>query len=220
ILPSFLLAVCVGDSIHLLAIFYKRFDAGDEKIDALQYAMSHTGLAILFTSITTAAGLASFSTSSLSPIAALGTFGAIGSIFGFLLSVLILPCLICIFPLKQKKLQDTNSLVLEKLLKSCTHLSTTYPKPIILISSVIFLGSVFFASQLKFSHHPLDWLPEDTPTLQAIKKHEERMSGNSVFEVMLDTGESRGVVNAEFLKQLELTMREIETWNQDGYSIS
>lgn len=220
ILPSFLLAVCVGDSIHLLAIFYKRYDAGEEKIAALQYAMSHTGLAIFFTSITTAAGLASFSTSSLSPIAALGTFGAIGSIFAFLLSVLILPCLICIFPLKRKPPTKVNASALEALLKTCIHLSTNYPKPIILISLVLFFGSAYLASQLKFSHHPLDWLPADNPTILAIKKHEARMSGNSVFEVMLDTGKSRGIVNSEFLNKLESSMREIETWNQDGYSIS
>ena len=31
ILPSFLLAVGVGDSVHVLAIFYQRLRAGDDK---------------------------------------------------------------------------------------------------------------------------------------------------------------------------------------------
>ncbi|VAX18187.1 Exporter protein, RND family, partial [hydrothermal vent metagenome] len=47
ILPSFLLAVGVGDSVHILAIFYYRLQKGDGKEDAIAYAMGHSGLAVL-----------------------------------------------------------------------------------------------------------------------------------------------------------------------------
>jgi len=99
ILPSFLLAVCVGDSIHLLTIFYRHYDDGEDKTLSLKHAMEHTGLAIFFTSITTAAGLASFATSDLTPVAALGIYGALGSIIAFFLTIFIIPCLISISPL-------------------------------------------------------------------------------------------------------------------------
>ena len=58
ILPSFLLAVGVGDSVHLLAIFFQRTRHGDDRSDALIYALGHSGLALVLTSVTTAAGLA------------------------------------------------------------------------------------------------------------------------------------------------------------------
>lgn len=220
ILPSFLLAVCVGDSIHLLAIFYKSYDEGKEKVAAISYAMSHTGMAIFFTSITTAAGLLSFSTSSLSPIAALGLFGAIGSILAFLLTVLILPCLICILPLKRKAIITSSNSIIEKILQFCINTSSRFPKQIVLISLLIFAGAAYSASQLSFSHHPLDWLPENTPVVEAIKEHEKRMSGNAVFEVMVDTGISRGITNPDFLKAVETSMRDIETWQDENFSIS
>ena len=220
ILPSFLLAVCVGDSVHLLSIFYKEFDEGKEKREAISYALSHTGLAIFFTSITTAAGLASFSTSSLSPVAALGTFGAIGSIIAFVLTVTILPCLIGLLPIKQKSSKETISTNLHRLLTLCVYLSVKYPKTIIGISGVILISSVYFASHLSFSHYPLDWLPQNHPTVKALKKHEERMSGNSVFEALIDTGEERGIVNPEFLKKLDHAMNEISSWDTETFSIS
>ncbi|MBU1171208.1 MAG: MMPL family transporter [Proteobacteria bacterium] len=41
VVPSFILAVGVADAIHILAIFYKQFDQGSEKEDAICYAMGH-----------------------------------------------------------------------------------------------------------------------------------------------------------------------------------
>jgi predicted RND superfamily exporter protein len=46
IMPSFLLAVITGASIHLLAIFYKHFAKTGNKKSALRFAMGHSGFAI------------------------------------------------------------------------------------------------------------------------------------------------------------------------------
>ena len=78
ILPSFLLAVGVGTSVHILAIFFQRYRKEGRKEDAIVYALGHSGLAIVMTNITTAAGLMSFSTSEVAPIADLGIFAGIG----------------------------------------------------------------------------------------------------------------------------------------------
>ncbi|MBF0248599.1 MAG: MMPL family transporter, partial [Alphaproteobacteria bacterium] len=61
ILPSFLLAVGVGASVHLMAIFFRHLQHGNPRRDSVSYALGHSGLPIVMTSFTTAAGLASFS---------------------------------------------------------------------------------------------------------------------------------------------------------------
>jgi len=60
ILPSFLLAVGVGTSVHILAIFFYRYRKSPNKEDAIAYAMEHSGLAVVMTNVTTAAGLIPF----------------------------------------------------------------------------------------------------------------------------------------------------------------
>ncbi len=219
ILPSFLLAVCVGDSIHLLTIFYRHYDEGSDKVDALAAAMEHTGLAIFFTSITTAAGLASFATSDLTPVAALGFYGALGSIIAFVLTIFILPCLICLLPLKRKEQRYDNGTVLQSMLAWCARVSTTYPKPIVMVSILAFIVCVSIASQIRFSHWPIEWLPQDDPALKALKSHEERMGGSLSVEIVFDTGSDRGITNSEFLKKLDEISREIETWKTDTYRV-
>ena len=59
ILPSFLLAVGIGATVHLLAMFFKEFNKNGSKEDAIVFALGHSGLAIIMTSLTTAAGLLS-----------------------------------------------------------------------------------------------------------------------------------------------------------------
>ncbi|HFU74575.1 MAG TPA: RND transporter, partial [Helicobacteraceae bacterium] len=60
ILPSFSLAVGVGTSIHIMAIFFHHFDKYGDKREAIAYTLGHSGLAIIMTSLTTAAGIGSF----------------------------------------------------------------------------------------------------------------------------------------------------------------
>ena len=80
ILPSFLLAVGVGYSVHLLVIFYRHLRDQGNKREAIGYALGHSGLAILITSLTTAGGLLSFSPVKVAPVSDLGIFGAAGGV--------------------------------------------------------------------------------------------------------------------------------------------
>ncbi|MDH5218584.1 MAG: MMPL family transporter, partial [Gammaproteobacteria bacterium] len=109
ILPSFLLAVGIGNSIHLLTIFYRRFNEIDDKQAAMQYAMGHSGLAMLMTSITTAGGLLSFSTAEMAPIGDLGIFGAVGVMLALLYTIVFLPALIAVMPIKSKASHNENT---------------------------------------------------------------------------------------------------------------
>ncbi len=59
VLPSFIMAVGVADSIHILTIFLPAAGRDRKKIESIAYAMGHSALAIVLTTLTTAAGLAS-----------------------------------------------------------------------------------------------------------------------------------------------------------------
>lgn len=68
ILPSFLLAVGIGDSVHVLVIFYRRLRENNDKKNVIVSSLSHSGRAITLTSLTTAGGLCSFISSDLAPV--------------------------------------------------------------------------------------------------------------------------------------------------------
>jgi predicted RND superfamily exporter protein len=182
ILPSFLLAVTIGASIHLLSIFFKEFDLNKDKKLALRYAMGHSGLAIVMTSITTAAGLWSFSFSELAPVANLGKFASAGVIVGLLFTIILLPAAISLLRLKPKNIVleddcETQNLM-DKILVKISNISVSYPKQIIAISTVIILVSLVVASQLRFSHKPIVWFDQEHPVRVATNVVDDKMKGS------------------------------------------
>ncbi|NIV38942.1 MAG: MMPL family transporter, partial [Anaerolineae bacterium] len=75
-LPTFLIVVGIGDSIHFLSLFYSELNRTGDKRAAIIRALEHAGLAMFLTSLTTAAGMASFANADLLPISNLGVFTA------------------------------------------------------------------------------------------------------------------------------------------------
>ena len=220
ILPAFLLSVCVGDSVHLLTIFYRHYDEGDDKIHALAKSREHTGLAILFTSVTTAAGLISFAASELTMVAALGIYSALGSLVAFLLTITILPCMIALCPIKRRALQRQEGTGMNRFLAWSAWFSVRHAKVIVLAGVLLLAGSLTIASQLKFSHYPLAWLPQDNPFTVSLRKYEERMGSTTSIEVLFDTGKDRGILNPAFLRAMDEVQKDVVNWDTEHYQIA
>jgi hypothetical protein len=223
ILPSFLLAVTIGASIHLLSIFFKEFDLNKDKKLALRYAMGHSGLAIVMTSITTAAGLWSFSFSELAPVANLGKFASAGVIVGLLFTIILLPAAISLLRLKPKNIVleddcETQNLM-DKILVKISNISVSYPKQIIAISTVIILVSLVVASQLRFSHKPIVWFDQEHPVRVATNVVDDKMKGSVTLEIVVDTKKENGLYEPEILNSIDKFSKEIMDLKSDKYFV-
>jgi Predicted exporters of the RND superfamily len=106
ILPSLLLAVGVGYSVHLLTIYYHHLQRNGDKEKAIVFALGHSGLAILMTSLTTAGGLISFLPAPLAPVSALGLFGAIGVLLAVFYTLFFVPAVLAVLPVSKKTCQS------------------------------------------------------------------------------------------------------------------
>jgi predicted RND superfamily exporter protein len=224
ILPSFLLAVTIGATIHLLSIFYKEFNITQDKKQALRYAMGHSGLAIVMTSLTTAAGLWSFSFSKLAPVADLGIFASAGIVTGLLYTLILLPALLALIKLKPKaiKIDGTNTHIdtpMDKLLKKIAYISTTYPKAIIAITTIIILVSLLVASQLRFSHKPIVWFDKNHPVRVATNLVDDKLKGSVTLEIVLDTKKENGLYEPKVLNAINNFSKELEQIKTPKYFI-
>jgi len=221
ILPSFLLAVMIGACVHLLAVFYKEYDKTKDKKASLRYAMGHSGLAIIMTSATTAVGLFSFSFSGVAPIGSLGLFSSLGVLIGLAFTLILLPALLSLFNIKAKeiKTKDSQSNIMDKSLLWVADFSTNYAKSIILISSIIIITIMFFASKLEFSHNPIKWLAPTNELRLTIEKVDAVMKGSSTLEILVDTGIENGLYEPKILKSIEAFSKEALNIKSDKYYI-
>ena len=213
IMPTFLLAVVTSAAIHLLAVFYKDFAHTKDKKTSLRYAMGHSGLAIIMTSLTTAVGLWSFSFSGVAPVADLGVFASSGVMVGLLFTLVFLPALISVtsFTHLEKKTDNEGHTLMDRSLLGISKVATGRPKLIVAISTVLIISAAIVATQLRFSHFPLQWLPEDNFARVATEAVDENLKGSLTLEVIVDTGKTNGLYNPDVLRVIDDVSKNINS---------
>ncbi|WP_428086753.1 efflux RND transporter permease subunit [Candidatus Thioglobus sp.] len=212
IMPSFLLAVITGASVHLLAMFYKEFSKTQDKKSSLRFAMGHSGFAIVMTSLTTAAGMWSFSFSEVAPVANLGIFASSSIVVGLLFVLILLPALISTLKLKHKPVAKHNAMM-DNVLHKIADFALNRAKPIVIVSSLMIVVAVFFATQMKFSHFPLIWFEADHPVRAGIETIDRELNGSMTLEIIVDTGRENGLYEPEILQKIENTTNYLNTFN-------
>jgi len=220
ILPSFILAVGVGTSIHIMAIFFHHYDKYGDKNESIAYTLQHSGLAIIMTSLTTAAGIGSFFISSVAPVADLGVYGAAGVIIALVVSMVLLPVLIAIFPLKRKAYSsEAHQDILERTLVRIAHFTQKRAKPIVVMAILAMMVALGLATQVKYSHNPLKWLPEDNEARLATEYIDHEMRGTISLELIIDTQKENGLYDYELLKSLDELTKYAQTIKTDDYFV-
>jgi predicted RND superfamily exporter protein len=215
ILPSFLLAVGVGASIHVLSLVYQYLRRDPNKNDAIVHAYSHSGFAIVMTSLTTAAGLASFASADVAPIADLGLFSAIGVMLSLFFTLVFLPAVLAVIPLKIKAVTENNKeTFFDRMIDWVTDFTTSRPKLIVGLASVGIAVSLFGLPRLQFSHNILNWLPEDLAVRTATETIDKNLRGSVALEVVLDTGRENGLYDKDLLKAIDTLTEDLEQFKQ------
>ncbi len=220
ILPSFLLAVGIGAVVHLLSMFFKDLNKNRDKNRAISYSLGHSGLAIIMTSLTTAAGLLSFSTASIAPIADLGVFAALGVMFALVNTLVLLPAILAILPIKPAKEQVVQkSKMMDNILIAIANFSVGNAKAIVMVSGVITVVWIYFASSVDFKHDPLSWQPDNSPIKLATAKVDKELKGSVTMEVIIDTKKENGIYDSELLTKIDTIRKKAEMIENDIYFV-
>ena len=204
ILPSFLLAVGVGYSVHILAIFYQQRRAGADVEGAVVFSLGHSGLAILMTSLTTAGGLLSFSVAELAPIAEFGIFAPLGVMIALVFTLVLLPALLAVFPMRPESSSDSRAeSPSQRLLIRTGEFAHTHALSITLVTAGLIAVAIMGALQIEFAHDPISWFPEDNRFRIANDVINEELEGAMFLEVLVDSGREDGIKDPELLKRLD-----------------
>lgn len=228
VLPTFLLAVGVCDSIHLLALVYRALGRGVGREDAVARALSHSGLAISMTSLTTIVGLASFASAELAPVMHFGIFGPLGVLFAFAFTVVLLPALLALVPLRDAAALRPASRTeapaardrWDRWLQWCGATAVGRPGLVLGVSGACLVVALLGASRLRFSWEPLSWFPEDEPVRIATQVFDRDFGGSESFEMFLDAGVENGFQDPELLGRLEELRRFAASFERNGMDVA
>lgn len=216
--PSFLLAITVGDAVHLLTHFFSHYKRGEAKVGAMQSAVRLTAIPMLLTSLTTAAGLLSLATGDIIPISILGLFAALGVMLAFILTVTMIPALIAIWPVRPKP-SRRDSPRGERLMQALADHAWRFGPVMASVWLIVVAVAFSLLIQLQFSHNPMNWMPDNLPIRQATTTIDERMSGTINMDVIVDTGVENGIKDPALLQRLDAELTDLQNTTPGGVSI-
>lgn len=221
ILPTLLIVVAIADSVHLMSGFYQEYEKnGGDKKAAIAHSMGRNGLAILMTSVTTSVGFASFLLADMAPVAHLGVVAPIGIGLAFIYTVLLLPALIAIFPLRKPNNIQVTTGFSDRILDWIADVSCTRYKTILFASFVLLLIGISGASQLRLSHNALKWFPQDSQVRVDTTMIDAALGGSIPIEITIDTGKKQGLYNPDLLRRLAISAEVVKSLGSDNVGIA
>ncbi|MEY3090894.1 MAG: hypothetical protein RL113_1210, partial [Pseudomonadota bacterium] len=210
IVPSLLLAVSIGATVHVLSIFFDKFNTTGDKRESIRYTLKHSGLAIAMTSLTTAIGVGSFSGSEVAPISDLGVFASLGVMVSLVLTLTLLPALLSITKMKQRV--KTQADRLDKLMQKFSALPIRYYKTILIVSGVLVVIALFTALKIELSHNPLKWFQPDSYDRISTETIDAHLNGSVTIELVIDTQNENGWNDPARLEKLNQFSAELEQY--------
>ena len=197
--PTIILTVAVANSVHVLVAFLHGLRNGMSRDDAIAESLRINLQPVFLASATTALGFLSMNFSEVPPFQHLGNLVAMGVLASFVLAVTFLPALLAVLPLKatntgtergDRAMQWLGDFVVRRrtgLLYGMTLLV------VVLIAAVPRneLNDIF-----------LYYFDESVEFRQDSDFTSDNLTGLMPIEYSLDSGESGGIANPEFLQQV------------------
>ena len=113
--PSIILTLAIADSIHILVTLFHEMRAGKPKREAIIESLRINHQPVFITSATTAIGFLSLNFSDSPPFQDLGNMVALGVMIAYVYSVLFLPAMMAVLPLREKKRETNGTRAMDRL---------------------------------------------------------------------------------------------------------
>jgi predicted RND superfamily exporter protein len=198
--PTIILTLAVADSIHILVTMFQQIQQGRPQNEAVAESLRINLQPVFLTSLTTAIGFVTMNFSDAPPFRDLGNIVAIGVMAAFFYSVLFLPALMAILPLRMKSGRtETGSRFNERLGEFVIRRRKSLLRGILAVIVISALGNLSVELNDNFIHY----FDERYDFRRATNFIEDNLTGFDIIEYSLDSGEPGGINNPEYLVTLE-----------------
>ena len=229
LIPTLLICVCIGDSMHIIATYNQHRRGGLGVVAALRQAMSETGMPCLLTSLTTAAGFLGFCAADIQPFREMGVYASVGALMAYILSILVV---LLLYSTERDKAPSAPTPgmpgapartaspstpirigtpdIFDRFLGRVYLINVRYPKVLLALFVVLLGVSVYGYTLVEVETGTARMLSKSLPLRQAYDFVDERMGGSMSVEIMLDTGRENGVKSQAFLRGLERLQQHLD----------
>lgn len=209
-LPQIMIAIGVADAVHILVTFYREMRRGTGRIEAARYSLLKNFVPTGLTTLSTAVGFFSFTTSEIEAIRGLGIVAGGGAILAWILTYLMLGALIIMLPLRAKPRSETTWARLTDFVDSYTSLLARFRVPVIIGFAISGVLAAWLSSKIEVNSDPFKYFYEGYPVRVANEYIEEKVGGARGVELVVDSGREEGAKDPAFLAGVDAFQQWIE----------
>jgi predicted RND superfamily exporter protein len=173
IVPIFVVVMGSADGLHFVTHFQQEAETDADTVSRVSSALSHVGVPMILTTISTAAGFVSLLATGVRPIEQLGLFAAIGIGFAGVISFFSLPALISRLHIEPR---HHNALLGPRVTRGLKALvRTRVPATVLVVGLVAF--ALWFVPRLDVDSDQLFFFKDDAPVRLAFERTEQIFGG-------------------------------------------
>ncbi len=198
--PVIIMTLAVADSVHILASLFREMRGGTTKHKAIIESLRVNLKPVFITSLTTAIGFLSMNTSDVPPFRELGNIVAVGVLAAFIFSIVLLPALIAVLPIRIKAATTQRK-----------HLSDYFAdwvidkrNPLLLGMSGLMVLIALGIFRIELNDNFIEYLDEHYPIrsdTEFIARNQ--VTGLDIIEYSINSGASGGISNPQYLENLD-----------------
>lgn len=229
-LPVILVAVSIGDSVHLLSHYYDHVlhDAHRSSGDIVREVMSRLSMPLLTTSITTAVGFLSLSFAEMPPFIVFGIFTVLGISISWLLTVTFIPAMLVImkpkvgsYLAKRRALRvHSEQNRLTKFLVDASVFLQNRRQAATVVFIVVAAISLIGASKLYVDSSWMSDFRQDSDLVVANKMFNKEFDGTIFLNVVVEGDKKNILTSPDLLRRIEDLQKYVETLPHVGGSRS
>lgn len=205
--PTMILTIAIANSVHIIVTFLHSLQHGKAKVDAIKETIRLNLQPVFLASLTTCLGFLSMNFSDAPPFQHLGNFVAIGVAVAFILSMTFLPAIMSLLPFWTKPIQNDDDPLMTRFGKMVVNKR----KPLLWIMVNITVFLIAFLPQNELNDIFVNYFDETVKYRVDSDFTVDNLTGVYNIEYSLSSGESGGINNPGFLKDVEA----FSTWYRE-----
>lgn len=197
--PTIVLTLAIADSIHIIVSMLAVMRTGMNKKEAIMESLRINFQPVFLTSLTTIIGFLSLNFSEAPPFWHLGNMTAFGIAAAFFFSIILLPAILVLLPIKAKYLEKDKTTAVGIF----SQFVIGKYKPLLVISLIvtIFMGSMM--TRIDVNDKFVQYFDESIQFRPDTEYMMKNLSGIYAVEYSLESGKYSGISDPEYLINLE-----------------
>ncbi len=198
--PTLILTLAVSDSVHLLVTMFQQMHQGKTKQEAIVESVRINLHPVFLTSVTTVVGFLTMNFSDAPPFRDLGNIVAMGIVAAFIYSIVLLPALMAVIPVRVKERKSSDSG------NACDRLAEfviNNRRPVLWASCAAILLLTAGTSRIELDDNFIEYFDDSYDIRVATDFVKDNLRGFDIIEYSLPSGETSGINNPQYLKNVE-----------------